>query len=180
ALPLHDALPISRPLHSRRPHPNGSLWPERWRCRHRGTQELRMGVCELQPGQVTPGLLIPGRHAAARSTRRTVGQPTRRQLLAGTLGLAGVIAGCDPADPLGSTDESHDDLPDDATVTPTPEPDPDLAFLEAGLATEDELLAAYDATVATHADLAEFLGPLIENHRAHRAYLTALVETAGK
>src|SRR5690606_18404508 len=115
-----------------------------------------------------------------RSTRRTVGQPTRRQLLAGTLGLAGVIAGCDPADPLGSTDESHDDLPDDATVTPTPEPDPDLAFLEAGLATEDELLAAYDATVATHADLAEFLGPLIENHRAHRAYLTALVETAGK
>lgn len=83
--------------------------------------------------------------------------PSRRRVLQGGLVLGGgvLLAGCGLFE-------------DGGLLRGDDEPDPDVVALRAALADEDELLAAYDATLAAHPALAPTLQPLRAEHAEHR------------
>jgi len=88
-------------------------------------------------------------------TRRTV----LRAAAAAAVLLAG--AGCTDADRSGAT----------PTTTPGPASEPDDLLKAAVAAAEDEMIAAYEATLAAHPALTGRLRGNLERHRLHRAVL---------
>ena len=88
-----------------------------------------------------------GGHVSERWTRRRV-------LLAGLgLGAGTVLSACrERSTPVSA---------------PPPPPDPDVALVAAAIATEEQLLATYAATLTRHTSLSVVLSPLAAEHDAH-------------
>jgi len=72
-----------------------------------------------------------------------------------------LVSGC-------TSDNDNDGSPGGGST-----PDPDLQLLADGVATTQDLLAAYEATLERHPQLADRLKPMRANHAAHLAALTS-------
>jgi hypothetical protein len=90
---------------------------------------------------------------------------TRRTTLAGALGGALLVAGCD-ADEPGSAPS-----PSAAATTPTPD-DPDVALVDEVVAELDSLIALTEAAAAARPGIGRWPRALATLHRAHRDVLT--------
>jgi len=88
---------------------------------------------------------------------------TRRTALLAAAAAAAVLAGagCSDANRSGAA----------PTTTPSPATEPDDLLKAAVAAAEDEMIAAYEATLAVHPALSGLLLRNLERHRAHRAVL---------
>lgn len=89
--------------------------------------------------------------------------PSRRAVLRGLVGLTAfpLVSGC-------SSDDDNGGSPGGGST-----PDPDLRLLADAVSTTQDLLAAYEATLARHAQLVDRLKPMRANHAAHLAALTS-------
>lgn len=106
-------------------------------------------------------------------------QPSRRDLIRGALGAAGLsavglVAACTgPADPVDSTSAPG---PTDPTAPPSADVDRDV--VTAAIAGEQQLIATYDAAIAAYPALAATLAPIREQHIAHADALGSVAPPA--
>lgn len=96
------------------------------------------------------------------------GRPTRRVVLAGTLGAVGGVAGCSRRPAARAPTAAH--------RTSATAVDPDRLIAQRVAAGERELIAMYAGTLATHPQLRSLLEPVAAEHARH---LTALQAALG-
>jgi hypothetical protein len=96
---------------------------------------------------------------------RTGRSATRRTALAGALGGALFVAGCDADDPASAPSATPED------TTPTPE-DPDLALVDEVVAELDALIAFTSGAAAARPRISAWPAAFETLHRTHRAVLT--------